>query len=162
MVLAAVLLTIMSGFAIPLESFLTGQLFNIFISFNAAEKLFDTINSTRDACKLEFVQQLLSNTTNKNIFCDAREQGNVIYSASMFVCDPLKTVTDEVTTHSLYFVYLAVGVFVTYSLANTLWMISAARQSRRIRIAFYRATLQHEIGWFETNDVSRIGPQFIK
>ena len=166
MISVAILLSTVSGFAIPLESFLTGRLFNVFISFNAATQLSDVLTNTTtsEMCTLNIVQQLLSNVSNvtDNVFCDVSQQGNVINSASAFVCDPTETLTDEATAHALYLVYLAVGVFVTYFLSQILWAASASRQSSRIRIEFYRATLRHNIGWFETNDTSTIGPLFLR
>ena len=162
MVLVAIVLSILAGTAIPLESFLTGQLF---ISYNAAEQFSDfTLNITNFTCTPNSVRQLLavaSNNSNR-IFCDAFQQGNVLNSASEFACDPDQTLIDEATTFSLYFVYVAVGTFVTHFIAHILWTVSASRQSRRMRIAFYRSVLQHKIGWFETNDTSQLGPLFLK
>ena len=159
------MLSIIAGAAIPLESFLSGQLFNIFISYNAAEQFSDfTLNITNFTCTPNSVRQLLAVATNDSnrIFCDAFQQGNVLNSASEFACNSDQTLIDEATTFSLYFVYVAVGTFVTHFIAHILWTVSASRQSRRMRIAFYRSVLQHKIGWFETKDTSQLEPLFLK
>ena len=166
MVVGAVLFSILSGFGIPTEAVLIGQLINTFISCNAAQDITDSfVNFSIENCTQSRVQELLNSGSGNNsdrIFCDAFERGNVINSASMFVCDPIETLTEETHAHSLYFVYLAVGVFVTHILAYVLWSVSASRQSRRLRIAFYRAIMKHDIAWFETNDVSQLGHRFLK
>ena len=111
-----------------------------------------------------FWQLLGQNTTNNStqIFCDVFQEGNVINSASFYVCDPDTTLTEEARDLSVYFGIFAAGVFVTWFLAHSLWSISAYRQSKRVRIAFYRAILRHDIGWFDTNDTSILGPLFVK
>ena len=163
MITVAILFSIASGVAQPLEMLLTGQFFNIFISYNAALRLSDFVNnaSSNVNCSVDLIQQLLTNSSN-GISCDPFEQGNVDSSASTFVCDPDQTLTDETTAHSLYFVYLAVGTFLTQFVSHMFWTISATRQTKRMRIAFYRSILRHEIGWFDTNDTSTLGPLYMK
>ena len=149
----------------PIESFLMGRLFNIFISYNAGKQLSNLLtNDTNGSCTAEVAQQILANVPNSSneIFCDVSKEGNVINSASNFVCDPDSMLAKEATTHSVYFVILAASVFVARFIGHNLWNISASRQSRRIRIAFYRSALNHDIGWFETKDTSRLGPLFVK
>ena len=164
MITVAILFSIASGVAQPLEMVLTGQFFNIFISYNTALRLSGFVNNASTNCSVDLIQQLLPGITNSSngIFCDALEQGNVVSSASTFVCDPDQTLTDETTAHSLYFIYLAVGSFVTQFISRMLWTISATRQTKRMRIAFYKSILRHEIGWFDTNDTSTLGPLYMK
>ena len=152
-----------SGAVIPMELFVFGELFNTFISYNTAQHIIlkSIINGT---CTRDVAQQLINSIANTSdrIFCDATQEGNVINSASAFVCDPDQTLTEEVTTYSLYFVYLGVAIFVAYFLGHILWTVSASRQSKRLRIAYYKAVLEHNISWFETNDVSRLAPDYLK
>ena len=167
MVALATLLSIASGAAIPLESFLVGRLYNIFISYNTGEQLSNLLfgNATNGSCTTAEAQQLLGqNTTNSStqIFCDVFQEGNIINSASFYVCDPDTTLTEEARDLSVYFGIFAAGVFVTWFLAHSLWSISAYRQSKRMRVAFYRAVLRHDIDWFNTNDTSILGPLFVK
>ena len=167
MVLMATVMSIAAGAAVPLESFLLGRLYNIFISYSTGEQLSNLlfVNGTNGSCTTAVIQQQLSqNTTNSStqIFCDVFQKGNVINSALIYVCDPDTTLTEEAIDFSVYFGIVAAGVFVTWFLAHSLWSISAYRQSKRMRIAFYRAVLRHDIGWFDTNDTSRLGPLFVK
>ena len=120
-------------------------------------------NVTSIQCTQDLVQVLVQNGSNRSqrTLCDIYEPGNVINTASTFVCDPTATLTDETTMYSLHFVYLAIGVFVSDLLAQLLWTVSASRQSKRMRIAFYKATLNRSIGWFDTSDVSQLGAHFL-
>ena len=165
MIFAAILFSVVSGAVIPLESILVGKLFNIFISFNTADQLRPLlVSDLNKTCTEDLAQQILNNLSKETdeIFCDATKQGNVINSASMFICDPHQSLTEKATSHSLYFVYLGVGTFVTFFLSHALWTISASRQSKGLRVAYYRAILRHKIGWFEINNISRLGPEFFK
>ena len=165
MIFMASLFSVMTGTLIPLESIIMGQFFNIFISYNAARQLpISFVADGNITCTTNTAQQILNNFANMSdqIFCDATREGNVINSASNFFCDPDQTLTEQTTTLSLYFVYLGVGTFVLMFLADAIWAISALRQSKRLRLEYYRAILRHNISWFETNDVSRLGPEFLK
>ena len=166
MILLAIMLSLISGLAVPVEAYLTGRLMNVFISFNTADDISDffAVNFSNQTCTLRFVQQLLDNASsvNDNIFCNVFEEGNVVNSASMFVCDPTDTLNGETSRFSLYFVYLGIGILVAFFSSHILWTVSASRQSKRIRIAFYKAILNHPIDWFDTTDVSQLGTQFLK
>ena len=166
MISMAILFSVISGTIVPVEAILMGRLFNIFISYNTADQLHQVLVSINgnNTCTTNTAQQILNGLANSSdeIFCDATREGNVISSASRFACDPDTTLTEEATALSLYFVYLGIGTFVFMFLTSTLWNISALRQSKRLRIAYYKAVLNHSISWFETNDVSTLGPDFLK
>ena len=165
MIILTTALSVISGALIPLEYILYGRLFNIYISFNAAQEISGLLaNASFEHCTQHLVQELLNSVANSSdrIFCDAFETGNPINSASMFICDPAQTLTEETITHSLYYVYLAIAIFITGLLAQLLWRISSVRQSKRMRLALYRAILKHDVGWFDKNDLSRLGPIFLK
>ena len=163
MISIAVLFSMVSGALIPMELFVFSELFNNFISYNAAQNIL-TSDIDNGTCTRDVAQQFINSIANTSdrIFCDATQEGNVINSASAFVCDPDQTLTEEVTTYSLYFVYLGVAMFIAYFLSHMLWTVSASRQSKRLRIAYYKAVLEHNISWFETNDVSRLAPDYLK
>ena len=106
----------------------------------------------------------MTNATNRSLdlFCDVSEEGNILNSASNFICDPNQMLVEETTTYSIAFAILAAVVLLTRFLSHFLWTLSAYRQSRRMRIAFYQSVLRQEIGWFETNDTSKLRPLFVK
>ena len=168
MIVVATLMSITSGLAETTESFLVGRMYNIFISYERAQSLSSVLanltNGTNGTCTTKAVQQLLNNASQSNaeIFCDASEQGNVVNSASSYVCDPDQTLVEDVTTYSISFAVLAASVFIARLMAISLWSVSAYRQSRQMRIAFFQSILRHEIGWFETKDTTILGPLFVK
>ena len=162
MISTAVLFSMISGAVIPLHLFVLGEQCNFLISYNAAQKVM--IINTNGTCTRDLAQQFINSIANTSdrIFCDATQEGNVVNSASAFVCDPDQTLTEEVTISSLYLVYLGVVRFVAYFLAHTLWTVSASRQSKRLRMAYYKAVLGHSVSWFETNNVSTLGADYLK
>lgn len=163
MIVAGVLFSIISGFSTPAESFLIGQFFTILTSFDSAQSISTAYPISN--CSLSLVQDLLNRVATNNsdqIFCDASRKGNVINSASEFVCDPDQTLTDQLTTVSLRMLYLAILTFVAELSTYMLWSITASRNSKQMRISFYKAVLKNNISWFDTNDVSELGPTFLE
>ena len=91
----------MTGTLIPMESIIMGQFFNIFISYNTASQLPISFNVGGNiTCTTNTAQKLLNSLANisDQIFCDATREGNVINSASNFVCDPDQTLTEQATS----------------------------------------------------------------
>lgn len=165
MMLLAILMSVMSGVAASADSFLIGRLFTVFISYNTAQSFSFVVSSfPNNSCSTNAVVQFLANSSNSSqlLFCDISSEGNVFSSASNFICDPSEQLIKEANSLSIYFVLLAVGTFVTDFLTISLWNVSAIRQSKRMRIAFYKSITRQEIGWFETTDTSELGPLFIK
>ena len=157
-------MSIASGMATPVESYLTGRVFNVFISYKAAQSFSFAPLIINGSCTTTAVQEILTNATNKSLglFCDVSKEGNTLNSASNFICDPDQTLVEETTTLSIALAILAAVVLLTRFLSNFLWTLSAYRQSRRMRIAFYQSVLRQEIGWFETNDTSKLRPLYVK
>ena len=168
MIVVATLMSIASGLAEATESVLIGRMYDIFISYERGQSLSFVLanltNATNGTCTTKEVQQLLNNASQSNagIFCDATEQGNVVSSASSYVCDPDQTLVEEVTTYCIYFAALGATFFITRLMSISLWSMSAHRQSRRMRIAYFQSVLKHEISWFEMNDTTTLGPLFVK
>ena len=58
----------------------------------------------------------------------------------------------EMTKFALYYVYLAIGNLVLAYGQMALWSLTATRQVKNIRLAFFRSILKQDIGWFDTTD----------
>lgn len=165
MMLLAFLMSVVSGVAASAESFLIGQLFTAFISYNTAQSFSFVVSSfPNNSCSTNAVVTFLANSSNSSqlLFCDISSEGNVFSSASSFICDPSEQLITEANSLSIYFVLLAVGTFVADFLTVFLWNVSSIRQSKRMRIAFYKSITKQEIEWFETTDTSALGPLFVK
>ncbi|KAL5007363.1 hypothetical protein ScPMuIL_016169 [Solemya velum] len=59
---------------------------------------------------------------------------------------------DEMEKFALIFVGVGAGVMLCGYLQVTLWMISAERQTFRIRKFFFTSILRQDIGWFDTHE----------
>ena len=168
MIIVATLMSVVSGLTEAFQPFLVGKMYNMFISYKRAHNfsfvLANLTNGANGTCTTKAVQQLLNNASQSNaeIFCDASEQGNVVNSASSYVCDPDQTLVKEVSTYCGYFAVLAATVFIAHFLSMSLWSVSAYRQSRRMRIVFFKSILRHRISWFENHDTTILGPLFVK
>ena len=58
---------------------------------------------------------------------------------------------DIVNLYSIYFLAIAVAVFVFGYLEITFFQMACERQVRKIRLAYYWAILKQNIGWFDSN-----------
>eukprot|EP01138_Halocafeteria_seosinensis_P015347 gb/GECG01015663.1/.p1 GENE.gb/GECG01015663.1/~~gb/GECG01015663.1/.p1 ORF type:complete len:1320 (+),score=211.29 gb/GECG01015663.1/:1-3960(+) len=63
---------------------------------------------------------------------------------------------DGVSQAAVYFVYIALGAFVTSYLSIMLLQIVAERQAYRVREAYFHHILYQDIGWFDLNDPNEI------
>ncbi|XP_041039515.1 ATP-binding cassette, sub-family B (MDR/TAP), member 4 isoform X1 [Carcharodon carcharias] len=64
------------------------------------------------------------------------------------------TLEEQMTRFSYYYVGIGAAVLVAAYIQISFWSLAAARQTKKIRKAFFHAILRQEIGWF---DVSQIG-----
>ena len=58
----------------------------------------------------------------------------------------------QMTDFALYYVYLAIGNLVVAYGQMAFWSLTATRQVRKMRLAFFRSVLKQDIGWFDTTD----------
>ena len=58
----------------------------------------------------------------------------------------------EMVQFALYYVYLAIGNLVVAYGQMAMWSLTATRQVKKMRLAFFRSILRQDIGWFDTND----------
>ncbi|KAJ7379512.1 ABC transporter B member 11 [Desmophyllum pertusum] len=58
----------------------------------------------------------------------------------------------QMTDFALYYVYLAIGNMVVAYGQMALWQLTATRQVKKMRLAFFKSVLKQDIGWFDTTD----------
>ena len=90
-----------------------------------------------------------------NLLCDS-QSGDVFAEVIAFACDPNYQLQSEIHLFSIIYVGIGVSVLVTTFFANIFFNISAYRQTRQIRLAFYHSMLHQEIGWFDVNGVNQL------
>ncbi|XP_025418287.1 multidrug resistance protein 1-like [Sipha flava] len=59
---------------------------------------------------------------------------------------------DYMTTFSLYYLYIGLGVLVAAFIQTLCWEIACERQVHRLRKIFYRQILRQEISWYDLSD----------
>ena len=166
MILVGILMAIASGLALPGHMLLFGRVINQFVYFDAIANNnvslgFLPANQSCEAT-ISFIQsnpQLLANQSQGSMshFCANSSSGvDLIIGILGYVCDPGGTLLSEIGLFSILYVALATGVFIVTFLATVVWNVSAYRQSRKMRLAFFRSILRQDIGWFDVNGVSEL------
>ena len=139
MILLGTLMAIAAGLALPGHIILFGDVINEFVFHELAE----TFNTTAD------------NST--EYFCSNNDTGDSLaINLGRYFDAPNPTLLNEIRFYSLYYVALATGVLIATFLATVFWNISAYRQTRKMRMAFYRSILRQEIGWFDISDANEL------
>lgn len=158
MIIAGTFLAIAGGVALPGHMLMFGRVINQFVYYSIADNNFTAVrNITGELCTTTVVTNLLQNTTVMEVSnqtgCLAGNQGSRVFDNVLrYVCDPQETLRGEIRLYSLYYVGLATAVLIVIFLATVFWNVSAYRQTRRMRLAFYRAILRQEVGWFDVNE----------
>ena len=144
MILSGTLMAIAAGLALPGHMLLFGDVINEFVFHDIAETLrVGLMNTTAE----NRTQHFCSNTGTGESFA---------VNLGRYSDDPNSTLLREIGLYALYYVALATGVLIATFLATVFWNISAYRQTRKMRIAFYRSILRQEIGWFDVSDANEL------
>ena len=115
---------------------------NMFVTANAGSIL----NLTRS-----------DNSSESSLLCGDSEQGmEVLENVLEYVCCPARTLREDIAVFSYIYVGMATAVLLAIFLATMFWNVSAYRQTKRIRQAFYRSVLYQDVGWFDVTEVSEL------
>ena len=166
MIIIGTVMAMAAGSAVPSHIFLFGQVINQFVYYSIAVDIpsVDGRASNLSLTCSQFIDRVKSgnetlreggDNLEDDYFCDA-EDSDVFDNILDFVCDPKDTFTDRISVFSLYYIALATSVLFAMFLAAILWNISAYRQSKRMRLAFYHSVLRQEIGWFDVNESAQL------
>ena len=95
--------------------------------------------------------------TNQTHFCSNATSGqDIVSNLVRYLNDPRGTLLDQIGLFSLYYVGIATAVLIATFLATVFWNISAYRQTRRMRLAFYHSILRQNIGWFDVTEANEL------
>jgi len=173
MIITGTLMAIGAGVALPGHMLMFGRVINQFVYYSiAAGNLTGlaaaAVNLT-GSCDTATLRTIRANgsmgagmmrnaSVVQGCFGDTSQQqsSSVFDEALVYVCDPGGTLQYEIGLFSLYYVALATGVLIASFLATVLWNVSAYRQTRRMRVAFYCAILRQEVGWFDVNEAAEL------
>lgn len=140
MILSGTLMAIAAGLALPGHMLLFGNVINEFVFHELAETF---MNTTAD----NGTQHFCSNTGTGD---------SLAMNLGRYLGNPDSTLLTEIGLYSLYYIGMATGVLIATFLSTVFWNISAYRQTRKMRRAFYRSILRQEIGWFDVTGANEL------
>ena len=174
MIFIGVLTGLMSGVALPIHMLLFGEIINRFVYHQIATDsvrpllrefvMNDTLNTMNITfedvtCTRGTTDSIIANISGggEDVYlCSSGEGGDIFENVVDFICDPRDMLLDEMVVFAYAYIGIAVGVLVTALISNALLNLSAYRQTRRMRLAFFRNVLHQEIGWFDTTDSAEL------
>ena len=168
MIVVGMVTGLASGVGLPGHMLLFGRVINHFVYYSVATEtvrprlsmlssgnltsyeLFCNSSRVNDA-----VSMLEDNGT--RVYLCTGSQGEEVFSEVLeYVCDPADELQDQIAVFAYYYLAIAVGVLLTTFLSNSLLNLSAYRQTRRMRRAFFRNVLRQEIGWFDVTNSAQL------
>ncbi|XP_072364747.1 ATP-dependent translocase ABCB1 [Scyliorhinus torazame] len=92
----------------------------------------------------EMTDSFVQNEISKNI------------SANLTAKGAPDTLEEQMTRFSYYYVGIGSAVLLASFMQVSFWSLAAARQTKKIRKAFFHAILRQEIGWFDVNQIGEL------
>ena len=169
MIILGVFLAAAAGIALPSHMLLFGRVINEFVTYSIALStgLSDTFRNMTN-CTVEAVTSSPAYITYVNStrshFCVTDNSTTMasapdIVSYACFSDDKLR---ENIGLLSLYYVAIATGVLIALFFATIFWNLSAYRQTRRMRLAFYSSILRQEIGWFDVTEAAQLNTRLVE
>ena len=145
MVVVGTLMAVAAGAAIPSHVLLLGNVIDLFIAYNISldTSISDATNATSGKMTEYFCNATDSSTPARLAeFLNSSDAGSLLRS--------------KIGLFSLYYIGIATGMLIVSFTSTLFWNLSAYRQSRRLRQAFFRAVMKQEIGWFDVNPSAQL------
>ena len=178
MLIVGVILVLIAGTSIPIHSVLFGRIVNHLVyhrtvstqvngstSLSMGAQLWAASLNTTCSGLMETNPSLLLNLTSGSntslLLCDKEEQ-ELFEAVQDYVCNPDSILQSQVGRLSLYYVALASGLLVSFFLSSVFLNLSAYRQARRIREAFFWSILRQDMGWFDSKEANGLNTQLSK
>ena len=152
MMFLAVLGAIVTGAALPIHMLMFGQVISRFVYYSIAAPYHGKVPS------LDYLMKLAKlNLTNNTYYCNKSNTLDTnLLNQYLNSTDIGAELGDIVSVFSYYYVALATTAMLGAFAANLMSNISAYRQTRRMRIAFYNSVLRQEVGWFDTTKTGQL------
>ena len=135
-ILLAACLATLAGVCLPLIVFEHGSAFTQFTNYAITIQLEDNNRSVADYFCNGSLQTGLHEYLNSN--------------------DPADRLRSEIPIYSYYIFGISLLCFLSASLSRFLWCASAARQGRRMKLAYLKSVLTRHIGWFDMNSSAEL------
>ena len=153
---------ILHGTILPLFVVIFGDFINIFINQEITEGLSFLVQNSSLQCNAavdsSFVGLTVDDITDGGVNCsflvnETSSINNVITNcfSGQAECINNDDFIDEVNALIFIFLAMAIAVFILGTIQVALFQAACERQVKKIRLAFYRAIMRQEIGWFDAN-----------
>ena len=144
MITVGSLMAIAAGIIVPYGLLLLGDITDNFISYDIGQQLLTSNNTS----------PVLDNQT---FFCNvSTDDSSSNIQRYLLSQDIGKELQQTIALYSYYYIGLGTGLFLSIFIANMFWNFSAYRQTRRMRLAFFRSIMYQNIGWFDVNSSSEL------
>ena len=151
MIVAGTAMAVVAGVSAPAgQVLLFGEIINQFVYYDiATNTALDAVNSAENQ-----TSYFCSNSSSSGMA--------IVDNLLLFANDSETTLLREIGLFSFYYIGFAIGVFIAVFLATMFWNISAYRQTRRMRMAFYHSILRQEIGWFDVTEANELSTRLVE
>ena len=173
MIIFGFITAVISGLGLPGHMILFGRVINNFVYYSAvtnmtgsggsisvlATNLAMDMNTTCSELIADnpfFLTNITGNSNSNSNMLLCGMETDVFENVLDYVCDPEPRLRSTIGMFSLYYIGLATGTLLAVFISTVFWNISAYRQTRRMRQAFYRSVLHQEIGWFDVTETNEL------
>ena len=149
MILVGTLMAIASGMGLPGHMLMFGDIIDNFIAYDVAQDLANTFNLTSST---GMIPSISAQQNNQSYFCNISEDDSSSNIRKyLLASDSGSELQKSVALYSYYYIGMATGLLIASFLSIMFWNFSAYRQTRRMRLAFFRSIMYQNIGWFDVN-----------
>ena len=150
LIFVGILMAIASGFTLPGHMILLGKAIELFIAYDLSE----TILTNRSTPLAAVLASMNTTGTDSSTFYFCEISSDVV--RFLRANDSDAQLQSDIGHLSIYYVVLGVGAFITSFLATSLMNCTAYRQTKEMRLAFFRSILRQEISWFDVNPTAEL------
>ena len=154
MIILGTIMAIAAGCALPAHMLMFGDVIDLFISYDLGQ---DLINNFGVSLAGGSNDSLGTGGTsiiggNFSYFCNFSQDDSTSNILRFLQSDDRDgLLRGDVAYYSYYYVALATGMVIASFSSTLFWNLSAYRQTRKMRLAFFHSIMRQSIGWFDVN-----------
>lgn len=155
MIIIGTIMAIAAGCALPAHMLMFGDVIDLFISYDLSQDLINNFGvslagGNNDSLGTGGTSVIAGG--NSSYFCDFLQDDSTSNILRFLRSDDRDgLLRGDVSYYSYYYVALATGMLIASFFSTLFWNLSAYRQTRKMRIAFFRSIMRQSIGWFDVN-----------
>ena len=165
MIIFGVFSSIVTGVALPAHFILFGSVLNEFVFYTTAIGFAPTVIGNASCTivvevlrnNLTVLSAITSNSSAAPLCSSNQSDSSAMLTNVLdYLCEPGPTLLSRVGVFSGIYAGMATGLLVIVFVGNLFWSVSAYKQSKRMRVAFYSSIIRQEIGWFDVNETAEL------